>query len=222
MTTTPAAVGAPDEEATVGRPVDQGPPPAGPRDVIAALLRGPGGAVRVVGVVCVVVALAGRGPVDAALFSLVLAGLVVPVVGRVGPGLDAAYGLGLLTAAWCGALGLYEQVAWLDVVMHLVVTGFVAAVAHLVVARRTGAVVDPTRPAPRATRAASVAVTASLGLALSVAWEVGEYLGNAYVDPEIYVGYADTIGDMVMGGLGSAVAGALLLRGARRRDDAAA
>lgn len=222
MTTTPAAVDAPHEEATAGRPVDQGGPPAGPRGALAALLRGPGGAVRVVGVVCVAVALAGRGPVDAALFSLVLAGLVVPVVGRVGPALDAAYGLGLLAAAWCGALGLYEQVAWLDVVMHLVVTGLVAAVAHLVVARRTGAVVDPTRPAPGATRAASVAVTASLGLALSVAWEVGEYLGNAYVDPEIYVGYADTIGDMVMGGLGSAVAGVLLLRGARRRDGATA
>lgn len=215
MTATPAPVGAPGEESAEGRPTPTGPSPRNPRTVVAALVRGPGGAVRVVGLVCVVVALAGRGPVDAALFSLVLAGLVAPLVGRVRPGLDAAYGVGLLAAAWCGALGLYEQVAWLDVLMHLVVTGLVAAVAHLVVARRTGAVVDPTRPAPRVTRLASVAVTASLGLALSVAWEVGEYLGNAYVDPEIYVGYADTVGDLVMGGLGSAIAGALLLRGAR-------
>lgn len=222
MTTTPAPVGTPDEEAAVGRPHDAGPPPSDPRAVVAALLRGPGGVVRLVGVVCVVVALLGRGPVDAALFSLVLAGLVAPLVGRVPAGLDAAYGVGLLAAAWCGALGLYEEVAWLDVLMHLVVTGLVAAVAHLVVARRTGAVVDPTLPAPRATRAASVAVTASLGLALSVAWEVGEYLGNAYVDPEIYVGYADTVGDLVMGGIGSAVAGALLLRGGRRGRDATA
>ncbi|WP_136519030.1 hypothetical protein [Cellulomonas telluris] len=182
--------------------------------VVAALLRGPGGAVRAVGLVCVAVALALRGPVDAALFSLVLAGLVVPVAGRVPPGLDAAYGTGLLGAAWCGALGLYEQVAWLDVAAHLVVTGLIAAVAHLVVAR-TGAVVAPAHATGRATGLASVAVTASLGLALSVAWEVGEYLGHTYVDPEIHVGYADTVGDLVMGGLGSAVAGAALLRRGR-------
>ncbi|QCB92754.1 hypothetical protein [Cellulomonas shaoxiangyii] len=215
MTTTPAPVGAPDEGVPLGRPAPRAPAPAGARGVLAVLLGGPAGVVRVAGVVCVVVALVGRDPVDAALFSLVLAGLVVPLVGRVDPRLDAAYGVGLLLAAWSGALGLYERVAWLDVVMHLVVTGLVAAVVHLVIARRTGAVVDPARPAPGVTRAASVAVTAALGMALSVAWEVGEYLGNAYVDPEIYVGYADTVGDLVMGGLGSAVAGALLLRGAR-------
>ena len=169
-----------------------------------------------VGLVCVVVALATRGPVDAALFSMVFAGLVAPVIGGVRPGLDAAYGIGLLASAWSGVLGLYGTVAGLDLVMHLVVTGLLAAVAHLVLARRTGAVVDPTLPASSASRAGSVVVTASLGMALSVAWEIGEYLGNTYLDPEIYVGYQDTVSDLAMGGLGSAVAGALLLRGARR------
>lgn len=215
MTATASTVdGAAEEGGPVTGTTDDRP--AGPRAVAALLLRGPGGVVRTAGLVCVVVALTTRGPVDAALFSLVLAGLVVPLAGRVAPGLDAAYGVGLLAAAWWGALGLYERVAWLDVAAHLVVTGLVAAVAHLVVARRTGAVVEPARASGRATRAASVVVTASLGLALSVAWEVGEYLGNAYVDPSIYVGYADTVGDLVMGGLGSAVAGAALLRRRRR------
>lgn len=190
-----------------------------PREVALRLVRGPGGVVRLVGVVCVVVALA-RGPVDSALFLLVLAGLLAPVLARAHPALDAAYGVGLLAAAWSGALGLYEAVAWLDVVMHLVVTGLVAAVTHLVLARRTGAVVDPARvPRDGGRRVAvgAVVVTFALGLALSVQWEIGEYLGQTYADPEIFADYPDTIGDMVVGGLGSTVAGIGLLLGGRRR-----
>jgi hypothetical protein len=186
------------------------------RPVTGLLLRGPGGVVRVLGAVCLVVAVA-RGPVDAALFALVLAGLVVPVTAGVGRWLDAAYGVGLLAAAWAGALGLYEAVAWLDLVMHLVVTGLVAAVAHLVLARRTGAVAEPGAVPGAAAGVGSVAVTAALGLGLSVLWEVGEYLGNAYADASIHVAYRDTVGDLVLGGLGSGVAGAALVLAERGR-----
>lgn len=189
-----------------------------PGAAAALLLRGPGGLVRVLGVACVVLALATRGPVDAALFSLVLAGLLVPVLARVGPRLDAAYGVGLLAAAWAGSLDLYESVSWLDLVMHLVVTGLIAAVAHLALARWTGAVTEPVAGAPRSAQVGWVAVTTVLGLALSVWWEVGEYLGHTYADPSIHVAYRDTIGDMVLGGLGSTAAGvALVLVAARRR-----
>lgn len=195
-------------------------PDGSTRGALRLLLRGPGGVVRLVGVASVLVALVARGPVDAALFALVLAGLVVPVVARIGPGLDAAYGVGLLAAAWAGALGGYEAVSWLDVLMHLVVTGLVAAVAHLALARWTGAVVEPDAVTGRAGEVGVVAVTAALGLALSVLWEVGEYLGHTYADPSIHVAYRDTVGDMVMGGIGSTVAGLALVAGARRRTRA--
>lgn len=181
--------------------------------VVQDLVGGPGAAVRVLGLLSVLVALA-RGPVDAALFTLVLAGLVVPPLARAPRALDAAYGLGLVVAAWCAALELYQAVAWLDVVMHVVVPGLMAAVAHLLLAR-TGVAVLPRDAAARRDRVGAVLVTVSLGLALAVLWEVGEYLGNTYVDPEIYVGYADTIGDLVAGGLGSAVAGLWLVSGRR-------
>jgi hypothetical protein len=188
-----------------------------PRDgALRLLLRGPGGVVRVLAVVSIGVALVARGPVDAALFTLVLAGLVVPVAARIGLRLDVAYGTGLLAAAWAGALDLYEAVPWLDVVMHLVVTGLIAAVAHLALARWTGAVAEPGAATGRAGAAGVVAVTTAIGLALSVYWEVGEYLGHTYADSSIHVAYRDTIGDMVMGGIGSTVAGAaLVLRGRR-------
>jgi hypothetical protein len=180
------------------------------------LLRGRGGVVRLLGLASVLVALAARGPVDAALFALVLAGLVVPPAARIGPGLDAAYGAALLAAAWAGALDLYEAVSWLDVLMHLVVTGLIAAVAHLALARWTGAVTEPGAEPGAAGEVGVVAVTTALGLALSVFWEVGEYLGHTYADPSIHVAYRDTVGDMVMGGIGSTVAGVALVVGARR------
>lgn len=183
-----------------------------------ALLHGPGGVVRVAALVSVVVALVTLGPVDAALLVLVVGGVALPPLGEVPPWLDAAYGVGLLAAAWSGVLDQYEAVAWLDVVMHLVVTGLVAAVAHLLLAVRTGAVVDPRTARAAGLGGASVLVTAALGITLSVLWEIGEYLGHTYLDPTIYVAYGDTIGDLVMGGLGSAAAGAALVRhGGRAR-----
>lgn len=181
------------------------------RTAAALLLRGPGGVVRVLGVASVVVAAVVDGPVGVALLLLVLAGLVVPPAVRADPRLDAAYGVGLLAAGWAGALDLYQRISWLDVVMHLVVTGLIAAVAHLVVARATGAVVDPVLPAARRTHVGSVGVTTALGLGLSVLWEVGEYLGNTYIDASIHVGYRDTIGDMALGGIGSLAAGLALV-----------
>ncbi|WP_158369841.1 hypothetical protein [Cellulosimicrobium cellulans] len=186
------------------------------RDATALLVRGPGGVARLLGLASVVAAVVALGPVDAVLLLLVLAGLVVPLTARVDPRLDAAYGVGLLAAGWAGALDLYQRISWLDVVMHLVVTGLVAAVGHLVVARLTGAVVDPVLPAAPPVRLGSVAVTTALGLGLSVLWEVGEYLGNTYIDASIHVAYRDTIGDMALGGLGSLAAGLLLVRAGRR------
>jgi len=194
------------------------------RAALVLLLRGPGGAVRVLGAASVVAAAVVEGPVGAALMLLVLAGLVVPPSVAVDPRLDAAYGVGLLAAGWAGALDLYQRISWLDVVMHLVVTGLIAAVGHLVVARATGAVVDPVVPAARRVRVGSVGVTTALGLGLSVLWEIGEYLGNTYIDASIHVGYRDTIGDMALGGLGSLAAGLALVsaRGAGPAVGAAA
>ena len=173
----------------------------------------PADAVRLLGVVSLLVAVAWRGPVDAMLFALVLGGLAIPRLLDVPGPLDVAYGVLLVVAAWFGALDVYQAVWWTDLVLHLVATGLAAAVAWFALLRR-GAVPDPrTPPGPRGL----VPITASLGLALSVAWEIAEYLGNKHIDPTIYVAYADTIEDMAIGGLGSAIAGAGLTVWARRR-----
>ena len=191
-------------------------------------------AVRLLGAASLVISAVARGPVDAALFALVLGGLLIPRLLRVPAGLDAAYGVGLLVAAWSGALDLYDVIGWLDLAVHMGTTGLVAAVAYLAMVR-TGAVIDPRdlpltggragspgRPSAAVVdgsdrRAAGVVVlAATLGLGLSVIWEVSEYLGHTYLDDTIYVEYVDTVGDMAIGGLGSAIAGVALTAWGRR------
>ncbi|MBX9243940.1 hypothetical protein ICW40_03855 [Actinotalea ferrariae] len=172
----------------------------------------PADVVRVAGLVSLVVAVVWRGPVDAMLFALVAGGLLVPRLLRVPQPLDVAYGVLLIVAAWFGALDVYQAVWWTDLALHLVATGVVAAVAWFGLLRR-GAVTDPRLPpGPRGV----VVVTACVGLALSVLWEIAEYLGNKHLDPTIFVEYADTVEDMAIGGFGSALAGLGLSVWARR------
>ena len=80
----------------------------------ARLLRPAADLVRLAGLASLV-AMAVRGEwVNAALFSLVLLGLVMPrilaLVVTVGPGLDLLYGVVLLFAAWSAVLDLYVNV----------------------------------------------------------------------------------------------------------------
>lgn len=61
---------------------------------------------------------------------------------------------------------------------------------------------------------------ASLGAYVAVAWEVAEYWAFIRTSPELQTAYTDTLGDMVLGSLGSTVAGILvswtLARGSER------
>ena len=50
-------------------------------------------------------------------------------------------------------------------------------------------------------------MTTALGLSLGVLWEIFEWFGHAFIDGEIYVGYQDSIGDLLFGGLGALIAG---------------
>jgi hypothetical protein len=56
-------------------------------------------------------------------------------------------------------------------------------------------------------RAGLIVSTVAVGLAAGVLWEIGEWWGHNIVDDAIYVGYDDTIGDLVSGGAGALVAG---------------
>lgn len=174
--------------------------------MIETFLRRPAGAgelvadaLRVVGLLSAVVAGVVFGPVYFFVFALTLLGLVVPRFLGVRPALDVVTCVVLLVAAWCAALGLYVSAPAVDIPVHLLLNGLLAALAFVLL--RRAAVL------PRMPRAGTILVTTALGFALGVLWEFGEWAGNAFVDADIYVSYDDTIGDLAVGGFGSLLAG---------------
>ncbi|RXR26059.1 hypothetical protein EQW78_16395 [Oerskovia turbata] len=185
-----------------------------------------GDVVRVLAGIAIPVGSLLYGLVATALLSLVLLGAVIPrAVGLKGP-LDPLVGLVLSAAAWIALLDLYAQLSWLDLAVHLVATAVLTVLAYAVLVflgalpspgplldglggRPTRAVMDGlSRP-----RLGAVVTAAALGVLLALLWEVGEWAGTRFVDPAINVGYLDTLGDLVAGGIGALAAGVLLVRG---------
>ena len=155
-----------------------------------------------VGVVSFVAAFWWDGVV-VALFALVLLGLTVPRVAGLPGALQAATGATLILGAWAATLDWYAQLPSLDLVFHALANGLLALVAVMVMMR-----LRVLGPMPM--RLGSIIVTAGVGALLGVIWEAGEWFGHAYLDDAIGVGYDDTVGDLVAGTSGSALAGAAL------------
>ena len=135
-----------------------------------------------------------------ALLALVLLGLVVPRVLQLPGALQAASGATLVLGAWGATLDWYVVVPWLDIVVHAVANGLLAAVA-LELARRVGYLPW------RLPVGGVVVVTTALGALLAVVWEAGEWFGHTLLDDAIQVGYDDTVGDLVCGTVGSLAVG---------------
>ncbi|MDX6317723.1 MAG: hypothetical protein QOD35_1123 [Nocardioidaceae bacterium] len=172
---------------------------------------------RVGGAGSLVWAAAGGEWVNAALFALVLGGLMLPRMVPTRPVVDLTYGATLLFAAWSAVEDLYVRYDELDNVVHTVACGLVAAVVHRLLV--TASVLPPAtdRSLRRAGTGVVVAVWA-LGLALGTLWEAGEWFGHTHLDQRIQVGYSDTIGDLMADCLGALVAGLVVARSARVRS----
>ena len=114
-----------------------------------------GDMVRALAVASVVVGTWRAGLVACALFLLVLGGTLVPRAIGAPAGLDVAYCVTLLFAAWAAQLEWYAAVDWLDLAVHAVATGLVAVLAllragALAGGRRAGGGAGPDRPGDRA------------------------------------------------------------------------
>jgi hypothetical protein len=191
--------------------------PPGIRPLLGATLpRAAADVARLAGVASLGWAVLERQWVNAALFALVLLGLLLPRIMGSRPVVDLGYGVVLLIAAWSAVLDLYVAYPWLDVLVHVVACGLTAALAHRLLVDR-GVLPAPGVPL-RHPGAGLVVTTAALGCALGVLWELGEWYGHTFLDRRIQVGYPDTMGDLASDALGSLVAGLVLVRGARRRS----
>lgn len=143
--------------------------------------------------------------VAAALFALVLLGLTVVRLAPLRPVVQAVTSAALPAAAWAAMVDAYQRISWLDLVAHLVVTGLLAVI--VVAAVYWAGWLRPGRSA-----AGTILLCTALGMSLAVLWEFGEWMGNAYLDPAIQVGYHDTVGDLAAGSLGAVLAGVLYRR----------
>lgn len=162
-----------------------------------------------------------RDGVAVALFALVLLGQTVLRLVPLRAPVQAGTAVLLVAAAWAALLDAYERISWLDLVMHLLVTGLLAALAVAallrsgclrVAGRGTGQGASAEDRISAADRAVITVLTAGVGALLAVLWEIGEWFGHTLLDPAIQVGYDDTVGDLAAGVLGAVLAGLVLDR----------
>ncbi|TFC95511.1 hypothetical protein E3T28_13525 [Cryobacterium sinapicolor] len=110
----------------------------------------------------------------------------------------------VLLAVWRSVLQICTSIRRWDLPMHFLTNGLCAALCYLL-SVRLGVLADAVT-LPRLMLSA-VVMTTSLSLALGVLWEIFEWFGHTFIDEEIFVGYVDTIGDVVWGGAGALLAG---------------
>ncbi|MFJ4255267.1 hypothetical protein [Microbacterium sp. NPDC090003] len=164
---------------------------------------------RALGVLAVVAAAIWLKPTDAGIAALALPALMLPRMLGLRPWFDVTACVTVLIAAWSNVFDLYRTITGWDLLLHGVCTGVLAIVAAVVL-ERTG-VVALTREAG-VRRRTPLVLLPLIALAISAVWEMIEWVGWAFLSDEIFVTYQDTIGDMVLGGLGGVLAGVLLAR----------
>lgn len=155
-------------------------------------------ALRCLSPASVAVCLALSDVVSALVMLLVCLGTTIGWRVRSSPRFEIALNVVLLVAAWSSVWGLYEQWSSWDLVVHFALTAMLALLAERSLSHWV--LRDGLGRTPQAT------VTVLLGTVLSVVWEVMEHLGHAYVSTDIEVGPRDTLGDLLAGVSGAAVA----------------
>lgn len=175
------------------------------------LVRAPSGiaeitadALRAVALVAIVVAGIGWGPLAGLSLALVAGGMLVPRLLGLRPSVDIAFGLVLLVSVWSSVLGIYLTTRWWDLPMHFLTNGLLAAVAYVLLVRLRVLADAATLPRPMVSH---IVLTTALGVLLGAIWEIWEWLGHTFIDETIFVGYTDTIGDLVWGTAGAVLAG---------------
>lgn len=120
---------------------------------------------------------------------------------------DALGQLVLLGATIFSALGAYALIEWLDLAVHGLLMGVVVGLLHGTLG--TTGLMNGTSPGGAWWR---FVILVALGALLAVLWEIGEWAGYRLLDPRIGVGYDDTMGDLLAGLAGSALAASGVFR----------
>ncbi|PKI89723.1 hypothetical protein CW368_12365 [Actinomycetales bacterium SN12] len=164
-------------------------------------------ALRVIGILGVIAAVIWLKPTDAGIAALALPALMLPRMLGMRAWFDVAAGATVLAAAWSNVFDLYAAISWWDLAVHFACTAVLAILAAEILTRAD--VVGITTSARPRSRTPLV-LAPLIALALSAVWEMIEWFGSVFISDQIHVGYQDTIGDMVLGGLGGVAAGMML------------
>ncbi len=158
-----------------------------------------------------------RGRWEPAIRFLLIAVLVVLArrEGSVPKRFAGAFGLFALFAGWARGERWFEPGGKLDIPVHFLTVGSTAAVVYFLLAGWS-VLPDLRREQARWGRAAPVLWVTMIGATVAVVWEFYEWSIDQFAPASVIVGYTDTIGDLLMGILGSACAGWLVTVWARR------
>lgn len=140
---------------------------------------------------------------DALVFVVVSAVLWVPRIAALPRPVDLVIAVTWLTAGWADAAHWYVTDPWVDIPIHGTTPGASAAAVYLLLVRVQ---LVPALQDRQVRRRALVLITFVLGAALAVLWEFYEWVRYHGQGPPL-VGYNDTILDLLMGCIGSLVAG---------------
>ena len=174
-------------------------------------------ALRLIGVLGMIMAALRLQATDAGIAALALPALMLPRMLGMRAWFDVLACVVVLAATWSNIFELYTAIRHWDLLMHFAGTAVLAVIAAVVLDRfRIAAVTGRDVP-----RRAPLVLLPLIALALSAVWEMIEWFGAEYISDAIHVGYRDTIGDMILGGIGGVVAGVLLTRASVERRDAA-
>lgn len=121
----------------------------------------------------------------------------------------------LLAGGAFSVLGTYKVIGGLDLVVHLLMLGILTKMlANLLIHHG----MLPEASTRRQGAGILLAVT-GMGVMLAVLWEIGEWFGHTFINPDVGVGYADTLGDLAAGFLGALGAAAWFHASSRRSGD---
>jgi hypothetical protein len=113
-------------------------------------------------------------------------------------GLDITLGLPFLIDTAGNALNLYDTITWWDDLNHLVNWGILSAgFGYFLLMRPVG-------------KLAMAGLTVGFGALTAILWEVAEYITFVRNSPELQTAYTDTLGDLMLGLMGSIIAGVIM------------
>lgn len=101
-------------------------------------------------------------------------------------------------------MDLYDSIVWFDDWMHFTNNGLLTAAVVLLTLRSS------------ATLTATVERALAFGVTAAVAWEFAEYFAFISRSPDLQRAYADTLGDLALGTLGSIIAAVVVYASWRR------